>query len=174
MVLGALVSGLVLALIAVLAGRRGRRVGALAWAGLVWSLIVIALVTLVPLDGIDLTRPAASAQGSCSLDYGGPAPDGFWIFAGTQRMLNTVLFVPAGATLVVALTRRRIGWLLVPLGLAALAGYSLAIELTQLELARIGRACDITDIVDNISGALIGAAIGLVISLVVGVSRRRG
>ena len=43
-----------------------------------------------------------------------------------------------------------------PLGLLLLGGYSLAIELTQLELARIDRACDVTDMVDNVTGAAIG------------------
>jgi glycopeptide antibiotics resistance protein len=50
---------------------------------------------------------------------------------------------------------------LVPLGLAALAAYSLAIEETQLHVARIDRACDVTDIIDNVTGAVIGVAIGV-------------
>ena len=35
------------------------------------------------------------------------------------------------------------------------------IELTQLKAARIDRACDVTDIIDNVIGAGIGALIGL-------------
>ena len=50
-------------------------------------------------------------------------------------------------------SRWRIGWVLVPLGLVGLAAYSVVIELIQLELARIDRACDLTDVVDNVSGA---------------------
>jgi glycopeptide antibiotics resistance protein len=50
---------------------------------------------------------------------------------------------------------------LVPLGLAALAAYSLGIEETQLHVARIDRACDVTDIIDNVTGAVVGVAIGL-------------
>ena len=53
--------------------------------------------------------------------------------------------------------------MLVPLGLAGLAAYSGVIELTQLELARIDRACDLTDVVDNVTGAVFGVAIGLVL-----------
>ena len=68
--------------------------GAITWSGLLWWLIVIGLVTLVPLYGIDLAVPAEARSDTCSLDYGGPAPDGFWIFSGTQRLLNTALFVP--------------------------------------------------------------------------------
>jgi glycopeptide antibiotics resistance protein len=56
---------------------------------------------------------------------------------------------------------------LAPLGLAALAAYSLGIELTQLQLARLDRACDVTDMVDNVVGAGIGFVIGLVLLPVV-------
>jgi glycopeptide antibiotics resistance protein len=56
---------------------------------------------------------------------------------------------------------------LIPLGLAALAAYSLGIEETQLHVARIDRACDVTDIIDNVTGAAIGVAIGLALLPVV-------
>jgi glycopeptide antibiotics resistance protein len=72
-----------------------------------------------------------------------------------------VLFIPSGALLVLGASRWRIGWVLVPLGLAGLAAYSVLIELVQLELARIDRACDLTDVIDNVSGALIGVVIGM-------------
>jgi glycopeptide antibiotics resistance protein len=52
---------------------------------------------------------------------------------------------------------------LAPLGLVALAAYSLGIELTQLQLARLDRACDVTDLVDNVVGAGIGFAIGVLL-----------
>ena len=44
--------------------------------------------------------PAAGRQTSCSWDIGGPAPDGFWIFPGGQRLLTTLVFGPSGALLV--------------------------------------------------------------------------
>ncbi len=34
------------------------------------------------------------------------------------------------------------------------------IELTQLALARIDRACDVTDIIDNVTGAAVGVLVG--------------
>ena len=40
--------------------------------------------------------------------------------------------------------------------------FSVGIEWTQLELARIGRACDVTDIVDNVTGTALGALVGVV------------
>ena len=166
MLLGALASGTLLALLA--AGLRGRTgwVFAIALPGLVWSLLVIALVTLVPAQWDPGIVPAEGRQTSCSMDYGGPAPAGFWIFSGTQRVLNTLLFVPAGALLVLTVARWRSGWVLAPAGLAALAAYSALIEVAQLEVARIDRACDVTDIVDNVSGAALGVALGLLLAIV--------
>lgn len=144
-----------------------------AIAGFVWSVAVIGLVTLVPAEANPGIVPAEGRLTSCSWDIGGPAPDGFWIFQSGQRALNTVLFVPAGALLVLAVGRWRAGWLLAPLGVAALAGYSALIEKTQLELARIDRACDVTDIIDNSTGAVIGALIGLVLLVVLQPWRHR-
>ena len=165
MVIGALVAGLLLALVAAaaVASRRMRWLTAWSLAGLVWSLAVIALVTLVPADGAPGIVPAEGRLDSCSWDIGGPAPVGFWVFESGQRLLNTVLFVPSGVLLVVAATRPRgvWPWLLVPLGLLALAGYSTAIEAVQLWLARIDRACDVTDVIDNVTGALIGVLAGI-------------
>ena len=142
-------------------GRRLGPVAGFAWFGLLWSVAVIGIVTLIPArNGLGYI-PAGEHATSCSWDIGGPSPDGFWIFGGGQQVLNTVLFVPAGVFLVLALARWRAGWMLVPLGLAALAAYSLGIEETQLHVARIDRACDVTDIIDNVTGAVLGVAIGL-------------
>lgn len=148
-------------------------VSAAAIAGFVWSVAVIGLVTLVPAEANPGIVPAEGRLTTCSWDIGGPAPDGFWIFQSGQRALNTVLFVPAGALLVLAVGRWRAGWLLAPLGVAALAGYSALIEKTQLELARIDRACDVTDIIDNSTGAALGALIGLVLLVVLQPWRHR-
>ncbi len=173
MVLGALASGAFFALLAAGLRRWLGVVGAAAWCGLAWWLVVIALVTLVPIYGVDYAVPAETRSETCSMDYGGPAPDGFWIFSGGQRLLNTALFVPAGALLVLAVSRWRAGWVMAPLGLVGLAAYSLGIELVQLELARIDRACDVTDLVDNVVGAVIGFGVGLVLAVVVRPWRRR-
>jgi hypothetical protein len=166
MVLGALLSGGFFGVVAIVLSRWLGWVTASAMAGFMWSVVVIALVTLIPLTAIDLQLPAEARDGRCSTDYGGPAPEGFWIFSGTQRTLNTALFVPAGALLVLAAARWRVlAWVVVPLGLAGLAAYSVAIELAQLELASIGRACDVTDVVDNVTGAVIGVALGVFLAL---------
>ncbi len=56
--------------------------------------------------------------------------------------------------------------LVVPLGVGLLAAYSAGIEATQLALARIDRACDVTDVIDNVTGACLGVLIGLLLALV--------
>ncbi|MBM7519150.1 VanZ family protein [Nocardioides nitrophenolicus] len=167
MLLGIGVAGLVCCLVALVLARPLGWISAIAIAGLVWSVVVIALVTLVPTSPDTGFVPAETRMTTCSWDIGGPAPDGFWIFQSGQRTLNTALFVPSGALLVVAVARWRAGWLLAPAGLLGLAAYSALIEKTQLELARIDRACDVTDIIDNATGAAIGAVLGLVAVVVI-------
>lgn len=166
MLLGAVLSGIVCLGLALLLSRRWGPVTALAIGAFWWSVIVIALVTLLPANGAPGWVPAEGRLETCSTDIGGPAPDGFWIFSGGQRLLNTVVFVPSGALLVVALARWRAAWVLVPLGFLALCGYAVGIELTQLQLARLDRACDVTDMIDNATGAAIGVGVGLAAALV--------
>jgi hypothetical protein len=161
MLLGVAVSGLLCLAIALAVGRRMGPVAGVAWGGLLWSIAVIGLVTLLPPVDHPGIISADEHASSCSWDIGGPSPGGFWIFGGGQQLLNALLFVPAGFLMTVAFARWRAGCLLVPLGFLLLAAYSLAIEETQLQVARIDRACDVTDIVDNVSGALLGVVGGL-------------
>ncbi len=154
-----------------------RRLGwptAVALAGLLWWVAVIGVVTLIPAQGAPGIVPAEDRLATCGA-VGGPAPEGFWIFTSGQRLLNTMLFVPAGALLVVAAARRpRWAPFLVLTGLAALTAYSTGIELVQLEAARLDRACDRTDIVDNVSGAVLGAVVGGGLALLLRPWRHRG
>jgi hypothetical protein len=161
MLLFAAVAGLLAIVVGLAVGRRMGPLAGIAWFGLLWSIAVIGIVTLIPAENGLGYIPAGEHATSCSWDIGGPSPDGFWIFGGGQQLLNTLLFVPAGIFLVLVLGRWRAGWVLVPLGLAALAAYSLGIEETQLHVARIDRACDVTDIINNVAGAVIGVAFGL-------------
>jgi glycopeptide antibiotics resistance protein len=154
-----------------------RRLGALtAWsvAAFVFSLSCLAILTLTPAYQVPDVVPAEERPDACSWDYGGPSPEGFWILGGGQRLLNLAVFVPAGAFLVLAVARWRAAWVLAPLGLLGLVGFSVAIELVQLELDRIDRACDVTDVVDNATGAGLGFLVGLGLALVLRPwSRRR-
>ncbi len=153
-----------------------RRLGwpaAVAVAGLLWWVVVIGIVTLIPAQGAPGIVPAEDRLETCGA-IGGPAPEGFWIFTSGQRLLNTALFAPAGALLVVAAARRpRWAPAVVLVGLGLLTAYSTGIELVQLEAARLDRACDRTDIVDNVSGAALGALVGLGLALVLQPWRHR-
>lgn len=168
MALGALLSAALALPVAALLARRVGPVAGWSVAGLAWSLVVIALVTLVPTVPDPGIVPAEGRSTTCSTDYGGPAPDGFWILPGAQRLLNTALFVPAGAFGVLALARWRRGFVgvlaSVPVVVVLLALVSVGVEGAQLVLARIDRACDVTDVVDNAVGASLGALAGLVLA----------
>ena len=163
MAIGGLAAAAVAVLLALVLARRLGWASAASVAGFGWSLVAIALVTLLPTRADVGVVPAESRSTGCSWDYGGPTGVAFEVLGLDQRTLNVLLFVPAGALLVLAVGRWRSGWLLAPLGLAGLAAYSLAIEFVQLQLARLDRACDVTDMVDNVLGASIGFAVGAVL-----------
>jgi hypothetical protein len=155
------VTGLVAGVLAAVLSRRFGWPWSLLLGLLLWSVAVIGVLTLIPANGAPGIVSAEGRLTTCSWDIGGPAPDGFWILPGGQRLLNAAVFMPSGALLVLVAARWKWAWVTVPLGLAALAGYSTLIELTQLAAARIDRACDVTDIIDNVTGAAVGVLIGL-------------
>lgn len=161
MLLAIAASGVVaLVVFLALRGRTGPRCAAVA-ALLLWSLAAVAALTLLPAAGPPGIVPAEGRSTTCSFDLGGPAPDGFWILGGGQRLLNVLVFVPAGALAVLLLARwPRRAFLTVPLALVLLALFSVGVELTQLGLARLDRACDVTDLVDNAAGAVLGGLVG--------------
>jgi VanZ like protein len=161
------VAGVVVAALAAALQRRFGWPWSVLCGLLVWSVVVIGVITLIPANGAPGVVSAEGRLPECSWDIGGPAPDGFWIMPGGQRMLNAVVFLPSGVLLVLVAARWRWAWLTVPVGLALLAGYSTLIELTQLSLARIDRACDVTDIIDNVTGAAIGVLVGVALLPVV-------
>lgn len=162
MLLGIAVTG---ALCAGLAAVLRHRTGA-SWAWtlalLLWSLAAIGFVTLIPADGDPgVVYADQRYYNSCSFDYGGPAPDGFWILSGGQRLLNALVFVPSGALMVVVLGRWRSARWTVPIGLVGLGLVSVGIEATQQVLSRLDRSCDVTDVVDNLTGAAVGVLVGV-------------
>lgn len=164
MLLGVGASALVCGLLGLALSRWLGAVTGWAWAGLLFTVLCIGVLTLVPAYQVPQVVPADQRPEQCSFDYGGPSPEGFWILGGGQRMLNAAVFVPAGAFLVLALARWRAAWVLAPLGLLGLVAFSVLIEWTQFELARIDRACDITDVVDNATGAALGFGVGLLLA----------
>jgi len=174
MLVGAVLSGLLCAALARVAGRRTGLPWAVTLALFVWSLVVLGLITLLPANGAPGVVSAEGRLDYCSWDIGGPAPDGFWIVPGGQRLLNLAVFIPSGALLVLVASRwPRKAWLIVPVGFALIAAYSVVIELTQLALARLDRACDVTDMIDNVTGAGVGVLVGVPLALVLGRWLRR-
>jgi len=173
MLAGIAVSGLLCGLLGWLLRPRFGAAWATSVALLAWSLVVIAMLTLIPANGAPGIVSAEGRLDECSRDIGGPAPDGFWILPGGQRLLNALIFVPSGVLLVLVAARWRSAWVSVPVGLALLAAYSTGIEATQLALARIDRACDVTDIIDNVTGAVVGVLVGIALATVVRPWRHR-
>lgn len=163
MVLAVLAAGVVSVVLGRALRPRLGTVTAVGVSGLLWSLAVIAVATLVPTRADVGVVPADSRSDSCSWDYGGPNGAAFEGLGFDQRTLNVLLFVPAGIFLVLAVGRWWVGVVLAPVGLALLAAYSVGLELVQLQLARIDRACDVTDMVDNIVGAGVGFLVGLLL-----------
>jgi glycopeptide antibiotics resistance protein len=167
MLVGVVLSGLLCVALAWSARRPAGWPWAVALGLFAWSLLVLGLITLLPANGSPGIVSAEGRLGYCSWDIGGPAPDGFWIVPGGQRLLNLAVFIPSGALLVLVASRWRRGvWILVPVGFALIAAYSVGIELTQLALARLDRACDVTDMIDNVTGAGVGVLLGVPLALV--------
>src|SRR6478752_5293699 len=81
-------AGLICALLAVALRPRVGWFSAVSIAGFVWCVAVLATITLIPANGAPGVVSAEGRLTTCSWDYGGPAPDGFWIFSGGQRLLN--------------------------------------------------------------------------------------
>lgn len=166
MLVGVVLAGALCALLTWTLHRRTGWPWAVTFGLFVWSVVAVAMVTLLPANGAPGWVAAEGRLDYCSWDIGGPAPDGFWIIPGGQRFLNSAVFMPAGLLLVLVATRwpRRM-WATVPVGFALLAAYAVGIELTQLVLARLDRACDVTDMIDNVTGAAIGIVVGLVLAM---------
>ncbi len=102
--------------------------------------------------------------GSCLHQMAHPlGPRG--LLTGSDRSLNSWLFVPLG--LFAALAARRRPWVLV----AAFA-VPFVIEATQRLIPFLGRRCQFQDLVDNAWGIILGALLGLLLGVLAGLRRR--
>ena len=114
------------------------------------SLGTILSITLTPGDW----HPASY----CSLRVVFPRPAD--LFSLTERGLNIWLFVPLG--LLIALTPRpRVGALL----FAGAVVLPVMIEGFQLLMPGIGRSCQATDVVNNLTGLFLGGLVALSLRL---------
>lgn len=126
-----------------------------------WAIVValglIVSATLTPLHAGPFH--VGSTVGGCDFTRIGPASiDEILQFDDT--ILNIALFMPLGACLAVVPSRRR----RVALILAALA-LPVGIEMTQLLVTPLDRACQSADVADNITGLLVGLGLGSVLWL---------
>ena len=148
--------GTVLSIVAgyVLRHRVARFLGgsdALGWA-LVVAIGIIAAATLTPLR--EGTGEAPGAVSGCDFSRVGFASIRV-ILRGDDPLRNIVLFMPLGAVLAFVPGRLRKTTLLATAGLTPVF-----IEVSQLVLTPLHRACQSADVFDNDLGLLIGFAVG--------------
>ena len=123
-----------------------------AWA-MVLSLGVILAATMTP----QWEALAFGAKGSSSCDFSriGLAPLREYLRFGDTSG-NALLFIPLGVTIALVPRSRRKAVVLI----AAIA-LPFAIEITQMLLPILDRACESADVVDNLTGLVVGLAGGL-------------
>jgi hypothetical protein len=124
---------------------------------LVFSLGFVAAATLTPSHGGPSGPPDGPPvpPGSCDLSRLRPVSP-LQLRSINQASTNVFLFVPLGISVVLLpRSRRRV---IVATGAVALP---LVIETTQLLLPALGRACQGSDVVDNLTGLALGAGAGI-------------
>lgn len=125
---------------------------------LLLSLGLIASATLTP--SREAVRFGTIGSGSCDLGRIGPASLAELLAFGDPT-LNVLLFIPLGVVIGLFPASRR----KVVLVVAALA-LSPAIETIQLLARGLDRACQSSDVSDNLTGLVIGLVVGLVVGVV--------
>ena len=137
-------------------GYVGRRMGtsrALAWA-LVMSVGLALSATITP--SREAIQFGTQGSGICDLGRIGPAP--WWELRHLdEASLNVLLFVPLGIS--IGLCPRSKIKLIVLAGAFALPA---AVELVQLIVIPLGRACQAADFFDNLTGLALGLVVGTV------------
>ena len=131
--------------------------------------VLAATIVLAVVAGLTLAPPSIAAparrifvQAMVSL----AEPLVLWIPGGlTERTLNTLLFVPLGATVALLLSRR-----LWPLAIFAGLALSTTVEFAQTRIP--GRVPDLSDVLWNTVGAAIGVALVAVPRLIAARTRR--
>lgn len=124
---------------------------------LVFGIGLIVSATLTP--SREAIRFGAVGSGVCDLSRFGP-PSLAELLRFDDPAFNVALFVPLGLA-VALLPGGRLRWLLL------IAGFVLPplIELTQLAVVQLGRACQSGDASDNILGFVVGLGLGALVTL---------
>ena len=138
---------------------RGRGIRLLAAAA---AAVVITVLTLAPRA---LVAPARGAF--MQFMYAATEPLLVWIpYGDAERALNTILFVPLGATIALLLGRR--AW-----PVAILAGFALSAAVEYAQVSIPGRVPDPADVLWNTVGGAIGVIVVTVPRLVAAAIRAR-
>lgn len=125
------------------------------------TALVIAALTLAPAG---LVEPVRIAVGRLVSVVAGPLLAGL-PYDDAERLLNTLLFVPLGATLALVLGRRG-------LPLAILAGFALSAAVEYAQAAIPGRVPDVADVLWNSLGTAVGAVAVAALRAVVALASR--
>ena len=145
------------------------RILAIAWLN-AWALLmalgIIVSATLTP------SRAAlefgAGGNSTCDMTRIGPAPLADVLMI-SDASLNILLFAPLGIALALLPRSRRKAGLI---GLAIVLPF--AIESTQLLAPILGRACQSSDVADNLTGLVLGLAAGTIAGRLAAASRGAG
>lgn len=136
--------------------RRGIRLLAATVAAIVVTALTLAPRSIVaPARGAFLSAMDA-ATGSLL----------FWIpYGDAEVVLNTVMFVPLGATIALLLSRRM--W-----PVAIIGGFALSAAVEYAQRSIPGRVPDVDDVLCNTAGAVIGVALVTVPRMLVAAASR--
>jgi glycopeptide antibiotics resistance protein len=134
-------------------GRTLRVPRPVAWA-MILSLGVILAATMTP----QWEALAFGAQGSSTCDFsriGLASLTDYLRFGDTSG--NVLMFIPLGVAIALVPRSRRMAVVLI-----AATALPFAIEITQMLLPVLDRACESADVVDNLTGLVLGLGGGVV------------
>jgi hypothetical protein len=137
-----------------------------AWA-LLMALGIVVSATLTP-SRAALEFGAGGSSAPCDMTRIGPAPLADVLMI-SDASLNMLLFAPLGIALgLLPRSRRKAGLVCLAIVLP------FAIESTQLLAPILGRACQSSDVADNLTGLVLGLAVGTIAGRVAAASRGAG
>ena len=138
----------------------GRWLRTSAIGTLLWLLILGCVLTLTATPGLSYF-----AARSCALGLVSPLP-ARELFALGEESLNVWMFVPLALMATLPRSRRA-----TRVALCVTFALPVVLEVLQWALPAMGRACQASDIVNNLTGAVIGVGVGTVLRI--GYSRSR-
>ncbi len=124
---------------------------------------VIVSATLTPQR--EALEFAAAGPSSCNFGRLGPAELSAYLVRG-ETAGNVLMFIPLGVAIALLPRSRGQAGLIV-----AATALPSAIEMAQLLVPALDRACESGDVVDNLMGLAVGLAVGLALVAAIGLGR---